>query len=75
MELDRKYADTCLQILRHDDLTLPDKIAQTLNTEAFAAEFITDQDGTPYLKIYSHQHFMLSQIVPILKNIGLIIHK
>lgn len=74
MELDRKYADTCLQILRNDDLTLPDTIAKTLQTEAFAAEFITDQDGTPYLKIYSHQHFMLSQIVPILKNIGLMIH-
>jgi len=74
MELDRQYADACLQILRKDDLSVPEFIAESLQKKPFAAEFITDKDGTPYLKIYGKQHFLLSQIVPLLKNIGLIVH-
>ena len=74
MELDKQYADACLQILRKDDLSLPDFIVESLQKKPFAAQFITDKDGTPHLKIYGKQHFLLSQIVPLLKNIGLIVH-
>ncbi|BDY12834.1 NAD-glutamate dehydrogenase domain-containing protein [Hydrogenimonas cancrithermarum] len=74
MDLDQRYANTCLQILRSDDLTLPETIEKELSTHPFAAEFIEDENGALYLKIYSTHHFMLTQIVPLLKNIGLAVH-
>ena len=74
MELDQQYANACLQILRDDDLLIPEYIIESLQKKSFSAEFITDKDGVPYLKIYGKQHFLLSQIVPLLKNIGLTIH-
>ncbi|WP_353661700.1 NAD-glutamate dehydrogenase domain-containing protein [Hydrogenimonas sp. SS33] len=74
MELEQRYAKACLQILRQDDLTLPDKVAQELEKRPFASEFIEDSEGTLYLKIYGREHFMLTRIVPLLKNIGLTVH-
>jgi len=74
LELDQRYANACLQILRDDDLSLPEDIVKSLQKKPFAAEIITDKDGVPYLKLYGKQHFLLSQIVPLLKNIGLTVH-
>ncbi len=74
MELDQKYANACLQILRDDDLTVPKNVVELLQKKPFASEFITDKEGHLYLKIYGKQHFLLSQIVPLLKNIGLSVH-
>ncbi len=74
MNLDKRYAAACLQILREDDLTLPDTISKKLEKRSFAAEFIEDSERHLYLKLYGNRHFMLTQIVPILQNIGLQIH-
>ncbi|WP_201352323.1 NAD-glutamate dehydrogenase domain-containing protein [Hydrogenimonas urashimensis] len=74
MDLEQRYAQACLQILRDDDLVLPKKIAKELSSHPFASEFIEDEKGTLYLKIYGREHFMLTQIVPLLKNIGLTVH-
>ena len=74
MDLEQRYAQACLQILRDDDLILSEPIAKELSTHPFASEFIEDEKGTLYLKIYGRQHFMLTQIVPLLKNIGLTVH-
>ena len=74
MDLEQRYAQACLQILRNDDLVIPEPIAKELSNHPFASEFIEDEKGTLYLKIYGRQHFMLTQIVPLLKNIGLTVH-
>ena len=74
MDLEQQYAQACLQILRSDDLVLPDSIARELADHPFASELIEDENGTLYLKIYGREHFMLTQIVPLLKNIGLTVH-
>ena len=74
MELEKRYAQACLQILRSDDLELPDTIGKELSTQNFAAEFIEDDEGALYLKLYGTTHFMLTHVVPLLKNIGLDIH-
>jgi glutamate dehydrogenase len=74
MDLEQRYAQACLQILRNDDLILSDAIAKELADHPFTAEFIEDEEGVLYLKIYGREHFMLTQIVPLLKNIGLTVH-
>ncbi|WP_456383395.1 NAD-glutamate dehydrogenase domain-containing protein [Hydrogenimonas sp.] len=74
MDLEQRYAQACLQILRNDDLVVPEPIAQELGNQPFASEFIEDEEENLYLKIYGREHFMLTQIVPLLKNIGLTIH-
>ena len=74
MDLEQRYAQACLQILRNDDLVVPDAIEKELADHPFAAEFIEDERGTLHLKIYGRRHFMLTQIVPLLRNIGLTIH-
>ncbi|WP_457596892.1 NAD-glutamate dehydrogenase domain-containing protein [Hydrogenimonas sp.] len=74
MDLEQRYAQACLQILRNDDLTLPDAVASELSRHPFAAEFIEDEGKTLFLKIYGREHFMLTHIVPLLKNIGLTLH-
>ncbi|WP_457598636.1 NAD-glutamate dehydrogenase domain-containing protein [Hydrogenimonas sp.] len=74
MNLDQRYAEACLQILRSDDLVLPEEIKKELTEHPFAAEFIEDEEAALYLKIYGTTHFMLTQVVPLLKNIGLSIH-
>ncbi len=74
MNLDQRYAEACLQILRSDDLVLSEGIKSELAKHPFAAEFIEDEEGALYLKIYGTTHFMLTQVVPLLKNIGLSIH-
>ena len=74
MEFNQQYESACLQILRDDDLLLSECIIESLQKKPFTAEFIKDKDEILYLKIYGKQHFLLSQIVPLLKNIGLIIH-
>lgn len=71
MSLNDRYNRACRQILRNDDLELPEKIAEELAKEPFAAEFIEDESRELYLKIYGKSHFMLTQVVPLLKNIGL----
>ncbi len=74
MNLDQRYAAACLQILREDDLTLPEPIAKKMERRSFAAEFIEDEAQHLYLKLYGNTHFMLTQIVPLLRNIGLQVH-
>ncbi|WP_457592405.1 NAD-glutamate dehydrogenase domain-containing protein [Hydrogenimonas sp.] len=74
MNLDKRYAEACLQILRSDDLELPEEIQNALAKQPFAAEFIEDEEGALYLKIYGTSHFMLTEVVPLLRNIGLSIH-
>ncbi len=74
MELDKRYAQACMQILRSDDLELPEAIEEELSTQSFTAELIEDVEGSLYLKLYGTSHFMLTQVVPLLKNIGLDIH-
>jgi len=63
-----------MQILRSDDLQLPEAVKKELSTRSFAAEFIEGEDRSAYLKLYGTHHFMLTQVVPLLKNIGLDIH-
>ncbi len=74
MNLDKRYAEACLQILRSDDLELPEEIKSELSSHPFAAEFIEDESGALYLKLYGTSHFMLTEVVPLLRNIGLTIH-
>ncbi|BBG64846.1 NAD-specific glutamate dehydrogenase, large form [Hydrogenimonas sp.] len=71
MDLDRKYAKACLQILRDDDLELPEQIKEELTGKNFAAQFIEDEEGDLFLKLYGTARFMLTGVVPLLKNIGL----
>ena len=74
MELDKRYEQACMQILRSDDLELSKEVEEELSAESFTAEFIEDEEGALYLKLYGTRHFMLTQVVPLLKNIGLDIH-
>ncbi len=73
MNLDEKYAQACLQLLHSDDLKLSETIKKELSSHPFAAEFIED-NGVLYLKLYGITHFMLTQVVSLLKNIGLDVH-
>ncbi len=74
MGLDERFAKACHQILRSDDLEIPQNIEKELDSSPFAAEFIEDKNKDLYLKLYGTTHFMLTQVVPLLKNIGLGIH-
>ncbi len=74
MEFDKRYAEACLQILRSDDLELSEKIREDLASYPFTAEFIEDKSGKLYLKLYGTTHFLLTEVVPLLGNIGLGIH-
>ncbi|NPA28931.1 MAG: NAD-glutamate dehydrogenase [Epsilonproteobacteria bacterium] len=71
--LDKRYAAACAQILREDDLAVPDAVAEKLKKKTFAAQLIEDGEAL-YLKLYGYRHFMLTMIVPLLKNMGLSVH-
>jgi len=72
-QLDKRYAKACAQILREDDLSVSEAVADKLAQKGFCAELIGEGEAL-YLKLYGRRHFMLTMIVPLLKNMGLSVH-
>ena len=74
MQLSRRYAATCRQMLKEEDLSLPKEVAKELADHDFSARFAEGENKELYLKLFGYRHFPLTEVVPLLKNIGLGVH-
>ena len=74
MSLSKRYAAACRQMLKEEDLSLPEEVAKELDAHGFSARFAQGDGGELYLKLFGYRHYPLTEVVPLLKNIGLHVH-
>ncbi|WP_281951589.1 NAD-glutamate dehydrogenase domain-containing protein [Nitrosophilus kaiyonis] len=70
--MQEKLLSTCKEILSSQDLKISDKILNELNEKKYLASFY-EKDNEFFLKIYSQKPLILSEIIPLLHDIGFII--
>ena len=66
--IDEKLHSACRQLLGDEDLIIAKCVKQKLQTEKFAVDIISKPVSK--IKIYSKNELILSDIIPILHNLG-----
>ena len=67
--MQEKLLSTCKEILSLEDLEISEKILKELHQKKYLASFY-EKESESFLKIYSQKPLVLSEIIPLLHDIG-----